>query len=40
MRDFVSMYASAGVTVLLYNVVFGLHAEVTVVRTTVCEIDP
>lgn len=38
MRDYVSMYASQ--SVLLYNVVFGLHAEVTVVRTAVCEIDP
>lgn len=27
-------------SVLLYNVVFGLHAEVTVVRTAVCEINP
>lgn len=33
-----SVYASQ--SVLLYNVVFGLHAEVTVVRSAVCEIDP
>ncbi len=27
-------------SVLLYNVVFGLHTEVTVVSTAVCEVHP
>lgn len=31
---------TASLYILLYNVVFGLHAEVAVISTAVCEIHP